>query len=167
MTVCQFIAGSYYERDGGEALHSPHSSSYRAFTAGWEAFTEGGLVIIVVCTTFKFPHYDRQLTLVRLSLFPLQAIYPTVIMLLAALNRSACDNIASYRGNSQFEDTTALSIVFRGSAVVVPARPLDFPSNCPSAPQRKYDEAASASSFIELDIVDCSERGSSSSVVGP
>ncbi|KAM5545640.1 hypothetical protein V8D89_000678 [Ganoderma adspersum] len=82
VTVYQFIAGSSYEKGEGEAIHAPHSSAYRAFTAGWEAFTEGGLVIVV-------------------------AIYPTVIMLLAALNRSECDNIASYRGNGQFEDTTA------------------------------------------------------------
>lgn len=87
-------------------------------------------------------------------------------MLLAAMNRSECDNIASYRRNGQFQDTGALSIVFRGSAVVVPAQPLDFPGNCTSTLQREYDGTTSASSLAELGMVDYSKRRFASSVIG-
>ena len=58
-----------------------------------------------------------------------------VIMLLAALNRSECDNIASYRGNDQNDAAATLpSVVFRDSALVH-AQPLDFPDDGHPIPQ--------------------------------
>ncbi|KAM5545675.1 hypothetical protein V8D89_000713 [Ganoderma adspersum] len=147
VVVYQFITSSSYNSGRVAAATHPHSSAYRAFTVGWEAFTEGGLVIVV-------------------------AIYPTVIMLLAGLNRSECDNIASYHGNGRSEDAAALSVVFRGSGLV-PAQPLNPPGASRLAPQRASEEAASEEeeeeeSLADLDMVDCSsERGYPSSVVRP
>ncbi|KAM5539157.1 hypothetical protein V8D89_007030 [Ganoderma adspersum] len=67
-----------------------HSSAFQAFTAGWEAFTEGALVTVI-------------------------AIYPTVIMLVVALNRSECDAIASRRGDAKQDAGGVPSLVVRGS----------------------------------------------------
>ncbi|KAM5545666.1 hypothetical protein V8D89_000704 [Ganoderma adspersum] len=143
VVVYQFITNPAYEDPEVDSISTPHSSAFRAFTACWEVFTEGGLVFVV-------------------------AIYPMVIMLLAALNRSECDNIASYRGNDQSDGAAALpSVVFRGSALVH-AQSLDFAGDSHPVPQRAPHEAASESSLADFDTVDCSsERGFSSSVVCP
>lgn len=71
-------------------------------------------------------------------------------MLLAALNRSECDTIASYRENGP--DTEALSDLFRGSAHRAQP-PLEFPSDCGSEPESASRPAAdsAASSLADLD----------------
>lgn len=95
----------------------PESSPFRAFTAGWEAFTEGALVTIIV-------RRDDRLSSIAICNQPpilclLQAIYPTVIMLVVALNGSECNIIASNRGDGQEQDA---GLVFRGSIL----QPVDF-----------------------------------------
>ncbi|PIL34715.1 hypothetical protein GSI_03496 [Ganoderma sinense ZZ0214-1] len=119
-----FDAGSDLMNDGKDGHHS---SIFRTFTAGWEGFTEGGLVVVI-------------------------AIYPTIIMLLVALNRSECDTIASYRGSGQ-DATVPGSLVFRGSAHH--AQTVDFPGgDGGSVPHA----AASVflSSVVDLETADCS-----------
>ncbi len=147
MVVYQFIASPSYNLLKGNVqniLMAPHSSAFRAFTAGLGAFTETGLIIVIVCRTIV-PYDD-----VRLMIYssPLQAIYPTVIMMLVALNRSECDTIASYHGDGQ--DAVALpSIVFRGSALVHGAQSLDYLDDLCSAP----DRASNSTALSLVDVV--------------
>ncbi|KAI1786427.1 hypothetical protein LXA43DRAFT_55644 [Ganoderma leucocontextum] len=98
------------------------SPALSAFATGAESFTEGGLVILV-------------------------AIYPTVIMLLVALNRSECDTIVSYRGDGQA--AVVPSLVFRGSVLQSVSSPQA--GNGLSAGDR-----ASSTVSSSADDVDCS-----------
>ena len=52
MIVYQIITNpTYSEGRNADSTRTRHSSAFRAFTAGWEAFTEGGLVIVIVRRT--------------------------------------------------------------------------------------------------------------------
>ncbi|KAM5545655.1 hypothetical protein V8D89_000693 [Ganoderma adspersum] len=91
VVIYQLVSAPWYSHSTYSSRPSP-SQALGAFTVGAESFTEGGLVIVV-------------------------AIYPTVIMLLVALNRSECDTIAaSYHAGQQL-DAAVPSIAFRNSTL--------------------------------------------------
>ncbi|KAM5545650.1 hypothetical protein V8D89_000688 [Ganoderma adspersum] len=146
VVVYQSITRPYYAA-GTEEMNTAggitQSSTFHAFTASLEAFTEGGLVIVI-------------------------AIYPTVIMLLVALNRSECDTIASCRDNGQ--DAAVPSLVFRGSDTHGPGQSVDRPSCAMGqAFAESNADPESASSLVDIDTVSTakySERRCSITVVG-
>ncbi|PIL34723.1 hypothetical protein GSI_03504 [Ganoderma sinense ZZ0214-1] len=137
VVVYQFIFSPPYKDNNGVVTETLHSSAYRAFTAGWEAFMEGGLVIVI-------------------------AIYPTVIMLLVALNRSECDTMAiasECSSNGQDVATLPVSVILRDSTHHAQFLEVLGPEGC-SIPASPVSNSASSSSLsnLEVTVVDCFER---------